>query len=253
MPIQTQDLVIFKSDTMDDTAQGGGSMTGNVVVGGLSNNIFEDISTLDRVYGAVHMRKLFPSVFTQTQDKYFGSHVIISKLPTDTKLGINLFDSQDWFDRRPEAQTRVENYRAKGANYSGFLWATQWKESKVVTLFQSVSAPIPGVGDVLYLTQISDTQVQFIKILTLSESIQTFTDSSGEFKRRIVELTISQNLEYDFVGAQINRLDTIAPQATIKATVVANAAKYYSARPLADAGSIGGFLLTASVSCPPSS
>ncbi|PHS23509.1 MAG: hypothetical protein COA83_09735 [Methylophaga sp.] len=243
MPIQTQDLVIFKSDTMDDTAQGGGSMTGNVVVGGLSNNIFEDISTLDRVYGAVHMRKLFPSVFTQTQDKYFGSHVIISKLPTDTKLGINLFDSQDWFDRRPEAQTRVENYRAKGANYSGFLWATQWKESKVVTLFQSVSAPIPGVGDVLYLTQISDTQVQFIKILTLSESIQTFTDSSGEFKRRIVELTISQNLEYDFVGAQINRLDTIAPQATIKATVVANAAKYYSARPLADAGSIGDLTL----------
>jgi len=236
MPIQSQDIKIFASDAMNDADEGGGAITGQVIVDGQSNNIFQDISTLDRVYGAVHMRKVFPAVSIQTQDIYFGSHVIISKLPGDQKIGVNLFNTEDWFDRRPAAQSRVENYRAKGANYTGFLFATQYKGSKVVTIFQSESAPIPGVGDVLYLHQLSETQTQFIKITKLDDRVQEFTDASGTFRRRILELEISQSLEYDFVGAQISRLDTLSPQAQIKQTVVANAAKYFSARPLAVAG-----------------
>lgn len=218
---------------MSDVPEGGGGMTGNVIVDGQSNNIFEDISTLDRVYGAVHMRKVFPSVNTQTQDKYFGSHVIISKLPGDGKIGVNLFNTGDWFDRRPEAQSRVENYRAKGATYSGFLWATQWKDSRIISIFQSETAPVPGIGDVLYLTNKAATTTQFIKITKLEESVQTFTDNSGTFSRRILSIEISQTLNYDFVGSEISRFDTLSPDASVKTTVVANAAKYYSARPLA--------------------
>lgn len=237
MPIQKGDIKILESDTMDDSDTGGGAMTGTVIIDGESNNIFEDISTLDRTYGAVHMRKVFPAVQVQNQDKYFGSHLIISKLPGDQKIGVNLFNTEDWFDRRPAAQTRVENYRAKGANYNGFLWATQWKDSKVVTIFQSEGAPIPGVADVLYLTQSNESQTQFIKIVKIEEEVQEFTDQQGTFRRRILSLEISQPLEYDFVGAQISRFDTITPPTTIKQTIVANAAKYYSARPLAEAGS----------------
>lgn len=234
MPIQTGDIQLLESDTMSDAAEGGGAMTANVIIDGASNNIFEDISTLDRVYGAVHMRKVFPAVDIQTQDKYFGSHIIISKLPGDQKIGVNLFNTEDWFDRRPEAQSRVENYRAKGSKYSGFLWATQWKDSKVLTIFQGLSAPFPGVGDVLYLTQYSDSEFQYVKITKFAESIQEFTDGSGTFQRRILNLEISQSLEYDFIGADMSRFDTITPTCEIKNTVVANAAKYFSARPLKD-------------------
>jgi len=236
MPIQKGDIKILESDTMNDSDTGGGALTGSVIIDGESNNIFEDISTLDRVYGAVHMRKVFPAVSVQNRDKYFGSHVIISKLPGDQKIGVNLFNTEDWFDRRPAAQSRVENYRAKGANYTGFLFATQYKGSKVVTVFQSETAPIPGIGEVLFLHQFSETETQFIKITKLDDRVQSFTDSQGTFRRRILEMEISQSLEYDFVGAQISRLDTLNPQAQIKQTVVANAAKYFSARKLATAG-----------------
>jgi len=243
MPILTDDIKIYESDTMDDTAQGGGQMTGNVIVDGQSNNMFEDISTLDRTYGAVKMRKIFPAVFTQTQDKYFGSHLIISKLPKDEKIGVNLFNTENWFDRRPDAKSRVENYRAKGAKYNGYLWATQWKDSKVLTLFQSETAAVPVIGDVLYLTNSNESQTQYVKITEVSESLQEFEDGNGKFFRNVVTLEISQNLEYDFVGVEVARTPS-NPDATINQTVVANAAKYYSARPLATAANNTDLSLT---------
>ena len=239
MPIQSGDIKIFESDTMDDTAQGGGAITGNVVVDGVSNNIFEDISTLDRVYGAVHMRKIFPAVNIQTQDKYFGAHAIISKLPGDEKLGINLFNTEDWFDRRDAAKSRVESYRAKGATYAGFLWATQWSGSSVLTIFQDETTAVPGIGDVLYLTNTAGNEFQFVKITTFDSVEQAFTDPNGTYYRTILTLGISQPLDYDFVGSEISRYDNLTPDATIKTTVVANAAKYFSARPAALSSTTG--------------
>ncbi len=245
MPIQSGDIKIFESDTMDDTPQGGGAITGNVVVDGVSNNIFEDISTLDRVYGAVHMRKVFPAVSIQTQDKYFGAHAIISKLPGDEKLGINLFNTENWFDRRDAAKSRVESYRAKGATYAGFLWATQWAGSALLTIFQDETTSVPGIGDVLYLTNAAGNETQFVKITTFDSVAQAFSDIHGTYYRTILTLAISQPLDFDFVGSEISRYDTLTPDATIKTTVVANAAKYFSARPLSVIGETGD--LTAKV------
>lgn len=241
MPIQTGDIKIYESDTMDDTAQGGGQMTGNVIVDGQSNNIFEDISTLDRVYGAVKMRKVYPAVSIQTQDKYFGSHAIISKLPVDQKIGVNLFNTEDWFDRRPEAKSRVENYRARGAKYNGFLWATQYKDSKVLTIFQSETADIPTIGEVLELSGNGDIETQFVKIVDIDTSVQEFTDQQGIFHKRILSCEISQALEYDFVGSEVIRETNLNPDALVYNTVVANAGKYYSARPMSTAASVGDF------------
>ena len=235
MPIQTGDIKLLECDTMDDTAQGGGAMTGNVIVDGDSNNIFEDISSLDRTYGAVHMRKVFPSVQIQTQDKYFGAHVIISKLPGDTQIGVNLFNTDDWFDRRPVAQSRVENYRAKGARYDGVLWSTQWKESQTVLIYQSPTATRPGIGDVLYLVNAAGTEEQYIKITDMTIDENTYSDTSGYYSRTVLTLTISQPLLYDFVGHELSRHD-LTGAAEIKTTTVANAAKYFSARPISVAG-----------------
>lgn len=235
--IQAGDIKLFKSDTMTDAPEGGGAITGDVIIDGQSNNIFDDISTLDRVYSAVHMRKIFPGVKTQTTDKYFGAHLILSKLPGDEKIGVNLFNTGDFFDRRPAAQSRVENYRAQGPTYNGFLWGTQYQGSRAISIFQSETAPIPGIGDVLLI--VSGSSVQYVRIVRLTDSVQTFTDDQGQFKRRILEIEISDVLNYDFVGAQISRLDTVTPDARLYKTVVANAARYYSARPLAEAANNG--------------
>ncbi len=239
MPLTTGDIKIFKSDTMEDTNDGGGEITKNEVVFGVSNNVFDDISTLDRVGGAVHLRKIYGHAFIQTLDKYASAHTAITKLPKDTKIGINLFSTNDFHDRRPAAQSRIESYRAKGAKYVGFLWATQWQGSKVLTIFQSTAAPIPVIADVLYLTQNGDTQSQFVKITKVTEEVQSFTINDRNFKRRIVNLEISQGLDYDFIGAQMSEEDNLVPAAEVLRTVVANAAKYYSARPTSLAASVG--------------
>jgi hypothetical protein len=214
MAILAADIKLLKSDVLSDVPEGGGGVTGVVIVDNVSNNIFDDISTLDRVYGAVHLRKVFGAIQTQTVDKYYGSHMILSKLPGDGKIGVNLFNTADWFDRRPAAQ---------GAKYNGFLWATQYTGSKLITIFQGETAPIPEIGDVLMLLTTATQVKQYVRIVRLEDEVQTFTDGSGQFKRRILDVEISDVLAADFVGAEISRLDTITPAALIYQTVVTNA------------------------------
>ncbi|WP_367154642.1 hypothetical protein [Methylomonas sp. HYX-M1] len=237
MTILANDIKLLKSEVMYDVPEGGGGVTGQVVVDGESNNMFDDVSTLDRVYGAVHVRKIFGAVQTANKDKYYGAHAIISKLPGDAKLGVNLFSTADWFDRRPDATGRVQNYRAQGPLYNGFLWGTQYQGSRAVTIFQGVTAPLPGIGDVLMLVTAAGSQ--YIRIVNFSHSQQEFTDDKGAYNRRVIELEISDVLTRDFVGAQMSRLDNLSPAATVFKTVIANAARYYSARPLALAAQLG--------------
>lgn len=233
MTIFANDIKLMASDIMSDAPEGGGAVTGAVIVDGVSNNIFDDISTLDRVYGAVHLRKVFGAVRTLNTDKFYGSHMIITKLPGDQKLGMSLFDTDDWFDRREAAQTRIENYRAQGVIYNGFLWGTQYQGSRAIAIFQQERAPVPGIGDVLML--VDPFGFQYIRIQKLTDTVQTFTDSLGDYKRRILDIEISDVLKKDFNGVQVNRVDSLTPETKVFRTVIANAARYYSARPLVEA------------------
>jgi hypothetical protein len=52
MAILDGDIVLLKSEVLDDVPEGGGMATGAAVVDGVSNNLFNDISELDRTYGA---------------------------------------------------------------------------------------------------------------------------------------------------------------------------------------------------------
>jgi hypothetical protein len=239
MSILAGDLVILSSENMNDTDEGGGAATENIVIDGQSNNMFDDISTLDRTYGAVNLRKVFPAVRTQDDAKFYGSHVNIVKLPGDTKIGVNLFKTGDHFDKRVDAANRIENYRAQGGKYPAYLWGTQYAGAQVITVFQGESAQIPSAGDVLVLVKYPSELQQFIRISNVSSTLQTFTDTQGQFTRRIVVFEISSPLEMDFSGIEITRFDTTTPPTSIYKTTVANAARYYSARPLAVAGEIG--------------
>ena len=242
MAILANDIKLLESDNMSDVADGGGGMTANVILDGVSNNIFDDISTLDRVYGAVHMRKLFAAIQTLTTDKFFGSMVLLSKLPKDKKIGVNLFSTGDWFDRRQAAQQRVESYRVQASQYQGFIWLTQYAGSRSLTLFQNISSNVvPAIGDVFMISNTQNTgQSQYIRVTKLSSNeIQTFSDAQTDYKRRIITLEIATPLLYDYVGAEIAKSDSLTPNARLFNTVIANAAKYYSARPLKTAAAVG--------------
>ena len=61
MPIQEGNIVFVKSQQMDDVPEGGGAATGTVIIDGAMNNVFEDISDLDRAYGRFNLRWQFPT------------------------------------------------------------------------------------------------------------------------------------------------------------------------------------------------
>ena len=116
MPIQTGDIKLLKSQVLLDTTDGGGAMTSNEVIDGQSNNLFPDVSALDRTYGDVAMRKTFPAVQTNTNDSYYGSNVIVSRLPEDPRVNVSLFTTKDWVDRRSAARdTLPSSIRASSA------------------------------------------------------------------------------------------------------------------------------------------
>jgi len=241
MAILTGDLRLLASEVMADSPEGGGGLVESVIVDGQSNNIFGDIPHLARVYGHVGLRKIFAAVRTQTDEPFLGTHVILSKLPKDQKLGVNLFKTGDHFDTRPEAAARIENYRAQGAKYLGFLYGTQYQGSQTLTIFQSESAAVPTNGEVFLILKAANNTEQYVRVVAVTSVVQEFTDTQGVFKRRVVSVELANPLEYDFQGTEMSRYDGMTPASVLYRTTVANAAKYYSARPLKTSASLGDY------------
>ena len=46
MAIETKDLVLYKSERLTDTDDGGGKYSGQIIVDGQSNNLFNDVSEI---------------------------------------------------------------------------------------------------------------------------------------------------------------------------------------------------------------
>lgn len=107
--IETKDIVIYKSERLTDTDNGGGKYSGQVIIDGQSNNLFNDVSELDRTLGDVSMRKVFPAVSTNDTDLLMGSTVFISETPKDPAVSALLFSTGSYTDERKSAQNRVES------------------------------------------------------------------------------------------------------------------------------------------------
>ncbi|WP_200189443.1 hypothetical protein, partial [Marichromatium gracile] len=76
MPIQEENIVFVESQVMDDVPEGGGAATGRAVDGVL-NNVFEDISDLDRAYGRFNLRKLALAVRSLDTSLYGGAKLAL--------------------------------------------------------------------------------------------------------------------------------------------------------------------------------
>ena len=83
MPIQEDNIKFLASQVMDDVPEGGGAATGNEIPDGVMNNVFEDISDLDRAMGRVNPRKLFLAVRTLSTDPFGGAKTVVTATPED--------------------------------------------------------------------------------------------------------------------------------------------------------------------------
>ncbi|MBO3701050.1 MAG: hypothetical protein J5W83_00715 [Candidatus Accumulibacter sp.] len=250
MAILDGDIKLLKSEVLDDVPEGGGMATGAAVVDGVSNNLFPDISELDRTYGRISLRKVFPAVLTDDVDGYYGAHVIIALAPQDPRVSATLFTTRGWSDERTAAQNKLESYLALGSETRLTLYGNHLAGQRSIQVHCAHSTPSPGVGDVFGLVQRdAPTNFQYVRvsrIISRAEN-QVFTDQYGDYLRDVLVLEISDALRLGFTGAPVARYtsDYYNPPTRVHATFPADATSYYGVSPLALAATLGDLTLKA--------
>jgi hypothetical protein len=254
MAILSGDIVLAASQVMADVPEGGGAPSSTLIVDGLKNGIFPDISELDRTLGRVNVRKVFPSVHTANVDGYNGVTVIVSEPPEDPNVSVALFSTGEVFDTRQDAVLRVESYLAQGPTYPGYLYGNAITGQASITILQRNELPLPANGDTIVLVVnegMATEEQQFVRVTGVKSQVRIYTDEQsatlGDFSRTEVTMTLSDTLRYDFPGYDATRYDAAINQTPTKGklytSVVANAAKYYGVVPLDAAASIGDVVI----------
>ena len=247
MAILKGDVKLTKSEVMDDVPEGGGAPTANLVVDGVSNAIFPDISETDRAAGRVSARKVHVWVQSDDTDTYLGANVIIAEPPNDPNVSVTLFSTGETFDRRTAAVSRIEAYLSVGTNYAGYLYGNHITGMAALAIIQRTN-DLPAIGATLALTKregFGDQFVQYVRVTEAKATLTTFTDMQGDYTRYVLELKISDPLRADLPGFDANRIDPtkvqLAAATKVSSVLVADAAKYYGVVPLDVAATLGDF------------
>lgn len=232
MTITPQNVKLYESQRLTDEDDGGGRATGNEIVDGNINNLFPDISRLDRTIGDVALRKAFVGIDTNNADVYLGAHAIIVEPPADPLVSVVIFDAGTESDTRLSAQNRVESYVVKGARATFELLGSQYENQRQIVCIQREEVSIPSAGDVFLLQE--GANEQYVRVTDVEEEMATFAyESNGnfiEFDRRRMVFGISAPLDFTFTGGQPTPSGTTSPNADIFTTEVADAARYWGSK-----------------------
>lgn len=250
MAILAGDIELLKSEVLDDVDNGGGKATGNAVADGVSNNLFPDISELDRTYGRIALRKVFPSVVTDNTETYFGAHVIVAKPPSDEKVSATIFTTRDWFDQRSDAKNNLESYLSMGALSRWMLYGTHISGQRSLQLLCKANVASPSVDDVIALVKRDDSSVfQYVRVSRILSRIenQEFEDTRGTFYFDVVTVELTDELRFQFSAWSGERYtsDWYNPPTKLHTTIAADAASYYGIQPLALAAQVGDLTVKA--------
>ena len=206
MAITQNDLKILKSEVMADTSDGGGLPTDIAVEGGISNEVFPDVSDLDALEGRVRFRKLFPSVDTSNNDLLQASRMVVTEIPTNPNLSIFMMDSTSFADERVDIVEHMSSYTYPAELYAAFYRDKNYKGSYTFK-FANTGDLIPAIGDVIKVTQlmqIDDPQtipvgkVLYYQYLKVTDVLVEVPDPQST--TTVITLTIKEKLKYDFGG-----------------------------------------------------
>lgn len=179
MPITAADIKLLASARMVDADDGGGPMTGTGLQDGLENNVFPDISSTDRAFGRLALRKVWPAVLNSGTDTLLGAHVILDDMPDDAAVRAFAFLGTSATEDRAAALTRLQvPHWAPGVG--GLQWAGT--PHRLVRL-KSVGGVTPvSVGSVVMAGVLSDGSPAPVVITGLTEVLSTdgsFSDGFG--------------------------------------------------------------------------
>ncbi|MEQ1411426.1 hypothetical protein [Acinetobacter indicus] len=251
MAIETKDLVLYKSERLTDTDDGGGKYSGQVIIDGQSNNLFNDVSEMDRTMGDVSMRKIFPAVITEDTDALMGATVFISENPQDPNVSALLFSTKNWTDERRSAQNRVENYLAKGGQIAGTPLDTHWQGMKQLQVAMFPQEAESSVGDTIVLVSDEGKALEFeqyVRITKVETRIAIMVINNKNVEYKIATYTINDPLERDFVGLTARQWydGNTQSKTIIRESLVADTGEYCASVKLASDAQVGEFTVNAS-------
>jgi len=242
MTILASDIKLLKSERMSDAADGGGRMTSTVVPDGVAGSVFPKVSRLDAVYGRVNLRKIYAAVQSALTETYGGAHTIITDGPDNALIGCVLFSTGSHFDDRSAARDRIESYVVAGPLSRMRLYGSQVVGQRALLLYQRTDEPLPDVGQVLCLSVEAAGYAavqQYLRIDEVSHEVRTFTDTAGDFARRVIAVKVTTPLIQTFVGAEPSRYSGDGAPTKVRDTQVADSSRYYGIQPLTEAALAG--------------
>ena len=239
--ITQNDLEILKSEIMADTPDGGGLPTGIAVIDGVSNNLFPDVSDIDRLIGRVRLRKVSLAVKTANAELLQAPRMLLTELPDNPNISVFFFKSSSFADRRVDAQNKIESYLAFGSKWAGHVLETQLTGQRVIQISLGLKDAIPAVGQPLVIVQ-NEGQVdefyQYIRPLKVDSAVREFQRTVSEsVSRNVVTIEFGDTLTKTFNGLTVPEFYQNADtkrRAILREARVADAAKYYSASRLAE-------------------
>ncbi len=108
MPITQDDVRLYASERMTDFPDGGGRMSPTVIVDGLDNNVFPDVTDIDRLTGRTSLRKIFGAVTSEDNDTYLSAHALLDDGPDDAATSSVIFTTGGLTTERDEAVAVLE-------------------------------------------------------------------------------------------------------------------------------------------------
>lgn len=245
MPITSADIKWFQPAVLNDQDFAGGRMSGNPVVDGDLNNLFSDITRLDRTVGRVSLRKAYGAAVNADTTIFQGVHAILLEPAADPGVFVSLFGRDDHTDQRIDAQQHLEQYLAAGPPTPYYAWDTQPQGALAISVFTNPNNPLPQGGETLVLSvergSVNLDEQQFIRVVNVTSEIitvQTSTDGAQE-DVRIITIEIDQPLRFDVPGESITGKTIAEPRTVIRRTTVAGGKRYYSVHKITEAASSG--------------
>ncbi|MDF5938672.1 hypothetical protein P4234_12860 [Pseudomonas aeruginosa] len=234
MTITVDDVKLLKSQRLTDEDDGGGRATGQAVVDREINNLFPDISRLDRTIGRINLRKAFAGISSNSAEPYLGAHAIVTRAPADPRVSVLLFNTGSQTDERRDARNAIESFVVPAVSASFELLGNQLQGQRAIACVQREEQRLPEIGEVYQL--VFESRSQYVRITDVEARLEQFTHDYGNgnfvnFTRRRLDLSISAPLGATFPGGQVTPGGTTSPKSQVLSTQVADAARYYGISP----------------------
>lgn len=235
--LNKSDLKIYPSERLTDNDDGGGLALGTPLTGA-DNELFDPISSIQRINGGMMTRLVYAGVQRDDDEPLLGAFTAITKPPKDPSVSYLLTRANKFGEVRGEIIKSIEAYSVATIESRMTLLSTQSKNSRIVQAYQSVGEPLPLVGDRYCLRQDKagyERAEQYIQITSISSEERTFTEGDKTFNVVVIKMEITQPLTHAFIGANYPSRTYIDNPCKIRETHVADAGAYYGIKPLAKA------------------